>query len=124
MSILGIILLVLFCIIALLLIFLVAIQGENSVGLGGIFGGSSESAFGSNTSSVLTRATTIITIAFMVLSLVVAVVNKSSDEELLAAQSAAEASAVESTSWVDETEPAAAEADVAAAEVSAETAAE
>ena len=124
MSILGIILLVLFCIIALLLIFLVSVQGENSVGLGGIFGGGSESAFGSNTSSVLTRVTTILTIVFMVLSLVVAVVNKSSDEELLAAQSAAEASAVESTSWVDEAEPAAAQADAAVAEVSAETAAE
>ena len=49
MSILGIILLVLFCIVALLLIFLVAVQDENSVGLGGIFGGGSESAFGSGT---------------------------------------------------------------------------
>ena len=85
MSILGIILLVLFCIVALLLIFLVAVQGENSVGLGGIFGGGSDSAFGSNTSSVLTRATTILVVVFMVLSLVVAIANKSSDAELLAA---------------------------------------
>ena len=96
MTILGIILLVLFCIISLLLIFLVAVQGENSVGLGGIFGGSSDSAFGSNTSSFLTKATTILAIVFMVLALVVAVVNKSSESEIQAAietEAASEAAA-------------------------------
>ena len=39
MGVLGIILLVVFCIVALLLLFLITIQGQNSVGLGGIFGG-------------------------------------------------------------------------------------
>ena len=111
MGILGIILLVLFCIIALLLIFLVAVQDENSVGLGGIFGGSSDSAFGSNTSSFITKATTILAIVFMVLSLVVAIVNKSSDAEIeraIAAEAEAEADSdwasedANSGSWVDE----------------------
>ena len=114
MTILGIILLVLFCIISLLLIFLVAVQDENSVGLGGIFGGSSESAFGSNTSSFLSKTTAILAIIFMVLSLVVAIVNKSTDSEIEAAIAAeAEAEAADWTteaaaadtaadSWVDE----------------------
>ncbi len=102
MAILGIILLVVFCIISLLLIFLVAVQGENSVGLGGIFGGSSDSAFGSNTSTFLTKITTILTIVFMVLSLVVAIVNKSSDSEIEAAI-AAEAEAEEAAmNWATE----------------------
>ena len=100
MSILGIILLVLFCIVALLLIFLVTVQDENSVGLGGIFGGGSESAFGSGTSSFITKATTALAIVFMVLSLVVAVVSKTSDsvpEAAVAAEAAAPAE-----SWVDQ----------------------
>ena len=114
MTILGIILLVLFCIISLLLIFLVAVQNENSVGLGGIFGGSSDSAFGSNTSSFLTKATVILAIVFMVLSLVVAIINKSTDSEIqaaIAAEAEADAAAANwaagpdesaQTSWVDE----------------------
>ena len=102
MTILGIILLVLFCIISLLLIFLVAVQNENSVGLGGIFGGSSDSAFGSNTSSFLTKATTILAIVFMVLALVVAVVNKSSESEIQAAIETEAASEAAATNWADE----------------------
>lgn len=101
MSILGIILLVVFCIVALLLIFLVAVQDENSVGLGGIFGGTADSMFGSNTSKFITRATTTLVIVFMVLSLIVAMINKSSDEELLkAVETSVEAAAP--VNWVDE----------------------
>lgn len=102
MAILGIILLVVFCIISLLLIFLVAIQGENSVGLGGIFGGSSDSAFGSNTSTFLTKITTVLTVVFMVLSLVVAIVNKSSDAEIVAAIAAEAEAEAEATNWAAE----------------------
>ena len=101
MSILGIILLVVFCIVALLLIFLVAVQDENSVGLGGIFGGNSDSMFGSNTSKVITKATTTLVIVFMVLSLIVAMVNKSSDEELLRAVEIS-TEAASPVNWVDE----------------------
>ena len=101
MSILGIILLVLFCIVALLLIFLVTVQDENSVGLGGIFGGGSESAFGSGTSSFITKATTTLAIVFMVLSLVVAFINKTSDS-VPEATAAAAAAAAPAESWVDQ----------------------
>lgn len=83
MGILSIILLVLFAICALLLIFLVAVQDENSVGLGGIFGGNSESAFGGRSSKFITKATAYLAIIFMVLALVIAAVNKGSGEDIL-----------------------------------------
>ena len=82
MGVLGIILLVVFCIVALLLLFLITIQGQNSVGLGSVFGGNSDSVFGSSSSSFITKATTFLAVIFMVLSLVVALVNKSSDAEI------------------------------------------
>ena len=99
MGILGIILLVLFCIIALLLIFLVAVQDEKNAGLGGIFGGSSDSAFGSSTSTFLSKATTALAIIFMALSLIVAFANNTTYE--VPEGSAAAAAPVETTSWVD-----------------------
>ena len=114
MSVLGIVLLVIFCIISILLIFLVAIQDEKSSGLGGIFGGSAQKAFGGNTGSFITKATTILAVCFMVLSLVVAIINKSSEADVLRAienQSAAEA---QTTTWLDtETESVSTETTVA-----------
>ncbi len=82
MGVLGIVLIVVFCIIALLLLFLITIQGQDSVGLGSVFGGKSDSAFGSGTNSFLTKITAILAVVFMVLSLVVALVNKSSSDEI------------------------------------------
>ena len=82
MGVLGIILLVVFCIVALLLLFLITIQGQNSVGLGSVFGGNCDSVLGSSSSSFITKATTFLAVIFMVLSLVVALVNKSSDAEI------------------------------------------
>ncbi len=102
MGILSIILMVLFIIVSLLLIFLVAIQDENSVGLGGIFGGSSDSAFGSNSSSFLTKATTILAIAFMVLALGVALLNKGTGEDLTAKAGVVQTEA--GTNWLESEE--------------------
>ena len=65
MGVLSVILLVLFVAVCLLLIFIVAIQDENSEGLGGLFGGSSNTAFGSRIGSVVNKATAILGIAFM-----------------------------------------------------------
>jgi preprotein translocase subunit SecG len=81
MGVLSIILLVLFVIVCLLLVFLVAVQDENSVGLGGIFGGSSDSTFGSGTSSFINKATTLLAIAFIVLALVLGILNKTSSKD-------------------------------------------
>lgn len=105
MGVLGIILLVVFCIIALLLLFLITIQGKDSAGLSSVFGGNSNSAFGSGTSSFITKATTVLTILFMVLSIVVAIVNKSSDDEIQSMIKATQTTQVEGTTWLEE-EPA------------------
>ncbi len=86
MGVLSIILLVLFIVVALLLIFLVAIQDEKSTGLGGIFGGTSESAFGGSSSTFLTKATTILAVAFMVLALLVALFNRGADNVVAVAE--------------------------------------
>ena len=78
MGILGIILLVFFVIIAILLVLLVLIQNEEGEGLGGIFGGGSATAFGSRSGNVLTRTTTILGTLFLVISLGLAVMNRTS----------------------------------------------
>lgn len=105
MSVLGIVLLVIFCVAALLLLFLIAIQDENSVGLGGIFGGNSDSAFGSGTAGFITKATTILAIIFMVFSLLVALINKSSQDEIDSMIAASSKTVVEETgtTWLDDT---------------------
>lgn len=99
MGVLSIILLVLFIVVALLLIFLVAIQDEKSTGLGGIFGGSSESAFGSSSSTFLTKATTILAVAFMVLALLVALFNRGSDNVVAFAEQQTTTEA--GTTWLE-----------------------
>ncbi|MCL2834627.1 MAG: preprotein translocase subunit SecG [Treponema sp.] len=77
MSILGIVLLVLFIIVAVLLILLVLAQNEEGNSLGGIFAGGSSSPFGSRSGNVLTRATTVLGALFLVISLGLALVNRS-----------------------------------------------
>jgi preprotein translocase subunit SecG len=86
MGVLSVILLVLFIVVCLLLIFIVAIQDEDSQGLGGIFGGTSNSAFGSRVGSVVNKATAILGGAFMVLALVVALLNKAPSQDKLLEQ--------------------------------------
>ena len=98
MAVLSIILLVLFVLVALFLIFLVAIQSEDDSGLGGIFGGSSDSAFGGRTNRVMNRVTAYTVAAFVVLAILVAFVNKSSSvlkSSSLEQQAAASATATE-----------------------------
>jgi preprotein translocase subunit SecG len=77
MGVLSILLLVLFIIVAVLLILLVLIQNEEGDSLGGIFAGGSGSAFGSRSGNVLTRATTMLGALFLILSLGLALVNRS-----------------------------------------------
>lgn len=89
MAALSIILLVLFVIVSLLLIFLVAIQSEDNTGLGGIFGGNSETAFGGRSNKVVNKLTAYLLAAFIVLAILVAVLNKSSNDSILSTQKAA-----------------------------------
>lgn len=102
MGVLSIILLVLFVIVCLLLIFLVAIQDEKSQGLGGIFGGSSTSVFGSGTSSFINRATTGLVIAFMVLALLIGFTNRSKTSNTLL-DAAASQSVTTTSNWYEDT---------------------
>ena len=77
MTALGIVLLVFFVVIAVLLILLVLAQGEEGDGLGGLFAGGSGTAFGSRSGNVLTRATTVLGALFLVISLGLALMNRS-----------------------------------------------
>jgi preprotein translocase subunit SecG len=76
MGILGILLLILFVIVAVLLILIVLVQNEEGDSLGGIFAGGSGSAFGSRSGNVLTRTTTILGAAFLIISLGLALINR------------------------------------------------
>ena len=77
MGIIGVVLLVFLIIVAILLVLLVLVQGEEGDSLGGIFAGGSSSAFGSRSGNVLTRATTILGALFLVVSLGLALMNRS-----------------------------------------------
>ena len=69
MGILSVVLLVFFIIIAILLVLLVLIQTEDGNHLGGLFAGGSDSAFGSRSGNVLTRATSVLGALFLIVSL-------------------------------------------------------
>ena len=77
MEILGIVLLVFFVMVAILLVLLVLAQNEEGDSLGGIFAGGSGSAFGSRSGNVLTRATTVLGALFLIISLGLALLNRS-----------------------------------------------
>ncbi len=79
MGVIGIILLVLFVLSALLLVFFVLIQDDQGEGIGGMFGGGSSSTFGSRSGNILTRFTSILGAVFLICSLGLAWVNKTSN---------------------------------------------
>lgn len=101
MGVLSVIILILFIIVSLLLIFLVAIQDEQSEGLGGIFGGGSQTAFGSQTSSVVTKATGVLAALFLVLALLVAFINKTPSQDRLLDSVTTEQVQQTTTEWWD-----------------------
>lgn len=73
----GIVLLVLFVIVCLLLVFMVVIQDQDSEGLGGIFSGAGNAAFGSRSSSVVVKFTYVLGGLFFVIALSLAILNRS-----------------------------------------------
>lgn len=85
MAVISTILLVLFVIVSLALIFFVAIQSDDNSGLSGVFGGSSDSAFGGQTNKIMNKLTAILVIAFIVLAVLVAIVNKTPEISVLSA---------------------------------------
>lgn len=79
MGTIGIILLVVFIIVSLLLIGIVLIQNEEGGGMGGLFGGSGSSTFGSRSQTVITKATYVLVTLFFVISFTLAFMNKTPD---------------------------------------------
>lgn len=76
MAIIGTLLLVIFVISAILLMIIVMMQDDQGDGLGGIFGGGSNAAFGSRSGNILTRTTSILGAIFILSSLGNAWINR------------------------------------------------
>jgi len=109
MTILGVVLLVFFVIVSVLLILLVLAQNEEGDSLGGIFAGGSGSAFGSRSGNVLTRATTVLGALFLIISLGLALVNRTPAGTGVEAAGRALAPEAEGDWWEDSSEAPAAE---------------
>ncbi|MCQ2604233.1 MAG: preprotein translocase subunit SecG [Spirochaetia bacterium] len=102
MMVLSVIMLVLFVIASLLLILMVLVQDEQGEGLGGIFGGASNTPFGSRSGNVLTKFTSILAAFFLILSLGLAWVNRTVEkDDLLGTVKSAESATA--TEWWNET---------------------
>jgi preprotein translocase subunit SecG len=108
MGILGILLLVFFVIIAVLLILLVLIQNEEGDSLGGIFAGGSGSAFGSRSGNILTRTTSVLGALFLVISLSLALVNRSPGDSGVEAAGRQSSSGANRNWWQEDASPEAA----------------
>jgi preprotein translocase subunit SecG len=76
MAVLSVVLLVLFIIVAILLVLLVLVQSEEGDSLGGLFAGGSSSVFGSRSGNMLTRASSVLGVLFLVLSFGMALLNR------------------------------------------------
>lgn len=98
MGVFGIILLVLFVIVCLILILLVVIQDENSQGLGGLFGGASDTTFGTQSGNILTKLTYIIGSAFIILAFGLGYINRSVENDSLL-DSVQEDQVVQTENW-------------------------
>ena len=82
MSIIGTVFLVIFAIAAILIIALVMLQDEQGEGFGGLFGGGGNATpFGATGGNVLTKATSILGVIFLVSSLAVAMAYKTGDDD-------------------------------------------
>jgi preprotein translocase subunit SecG len=102
LNVFSVVLLVVFIIIAILLVLLVLVQNEEGDSLGGIFAGGSASAFGSRSGNVLTRTTTVLGALFLIISLGLALLNRTPGDA--GVESAGQQLLRESggTPWLDE----------------------
>jgi preprotein translocase subunit SecG len=102
MAILSTVLLVFFVITAILLILLVLVQNEEGDSLGGIFAGGSSSAFGSRSGNVLTRATTVLGALFLIISLGLALLNRTPGGSGVEAAGRELSSEAAGSNWLDD----------------------
>jgi preprotein translocase subunit SecG len=102
MGVLSIVLLVFFVITAILLVLLVLIQNEEGDSLGGIFAGGSSSAFGSRSGNVLTKTTSILGALFLVLSLSLAIINRTPGDSGVEAAGRRLSTDGAGSSWVED----------------------
>jgi len=102
MAILSTVLLVFFVIIAILLVLLVLVQNEEGDSLGGIFAGGSGSAFGSRSGNVLTRSTTVLGALFLIISLGLALLNRTPGGSGVEAAGRELSSEAAASNWLDD----------------------
>jgi len=116
MGVVGVILLVAFVIVCILLVAIVLIQNEEGDGLGGMFGGAAAQAFGAKSGNILTKTTYVLVTLFFVACLALALMNRAPSVKSLdgAVMESAEATGT-AEYWLDET-PAAAPAEMSAAD--------
>ncbi len=100
MGIFSIVLLVLFSIVCALLIFMVVIQDQDGDGLGGLFSGAGNVAFGSRSSNIIVRFTYILGGLFFIIAFGLAIINRSSIGDV---EDAVRAQGGQSTEWWNQT---------------------
>ena len=106
MGIIGIVLLVVFVIVCVLIVSLVLLQNEDGGGLGGLFAGGSNSAFGSRSASVLTKATYVMVGLFFITAFFLAFINKSPDSKGIEEAARIEQGAAANEWWNSDEKPA------------------
>ena len=107
MGLISVVLLVILVISAVLLVLVVLVQDEQGEGIGGIFGGGSNTAFGSRSGNVLTRFTAVLATVFLVCCFGVAWINRTPSPGNVIGRARQQAlGATEQQSWWVQTTPA------------------
>lgn len=93
----------LFIFVAVLLVIMVLLQDDQGEGLGGIFGGSSSSPFGSKSGNILVKTTTVLGVLFFFASFGLALISKTpSDDDILKAAQKENIESEEGTNFWEE----------------------
>ena len=102
MGIIATLLIIIFVVSSILLVFFVLIQDDQGEGLGGLFGGGSSSPLGTSGNRVLVRITSILGTIFIISSISVAFVTRSTGSDDVLGE-ARRMSSENTTEWWDDT---------------------
>jgi preprotein translocase subunit SecG len=117
MGLIGIVLILILIVSAVLLVLVVLVQDEQGEGIGGIFGGGSNTSFGSRSGNVLTRFTAVLAAVFLVCCFGVAWINRTPSPGNVIGKARQQAlGATEQQSWWVQTTPPSAPGGVVAPE--------